>query len=89
MARTPRDRHPDDGCRIAHDKWWSEVSRQGDPIRRPNLAGEAFEAGWTAAMTEAMEARRFVENIQDDERRQRAEDKVWQEHFDGFGKPLS
>lgn len=75
MARgpTPRDRHPDDGCRIAHDRWWSEIARKGDPVRRPNLVGEAFEAGWRSAMEEVKEAEAFLRKIQQQERREELE----------------
>ncbi|MHC9419155.1 hypothetical protein ACYZX9_11240 [Sphingomonas citri] len=32
----------------AFDRWWSELSRSGDPKRRPDIAVEAFAAGWDA-----------------------------------------
>lgn len=62
-APRPQDRHPDDPCRIAYDKWWTGLTLQGDPIRRPHLIDEAFMAGWTAAMREIKEARAFLAEI--------------------------
>lgn len=32
----------------AFEAWWNELTRQGDPVRRPNLVQEAFEAGQKA-----------------------------------------
>lgn len=40
------DRHKDDGCSVAFNKWWGALTLRGDPARRGNLSGEAFEAGW-------------------------------------------
>jgi hypothetical protein len=39
----------DPDVREAHDRWWRDLTRKGDPIRRPDLATEAFIAGWFAA----------------------------------------
>lgn len=30
------------------NKWWAEISRAGDPARRPHLAEDAFDAGYAA-----------------------------------------
>lgn len=87
MAYTPKDRHPDDGCRIAYESWWRDLTIKGDPIRRPNLVGEAFEAGWRAAMNEVKEAEAFLNKIRSEERLAEDEDKRWQAHFDSFGRP--
>lgn len=27
------------------DRWWRDLTSKGDPMRRPNLVREAFEAG--------------------------------------------
>lgn len=40
--------HPQ--TREAYDEWCRSLSKQGDPIRLPDLVTEAFCAGWTAAM---------------------------------------
>ena len=37
---------------IAFDAWWRGLTRQGDPLRRPNLVREAFRAGYTIARAE-------------------------------------
>lgn len=34
----------------AFDLWWVALTRKGDPLRRPRLTEEAFEAGWKAAL---------------------------------------
>lgn len=34
----------------AYDAWWRGLTRQGDPQRRPNLARDAFEAGFNIAL---------------------------------------
>jgi hypothetical protein len=39
----------------AMNAWWSEISRQGDPLRRHNLTSEAFVAGWCAGAKYAVE----------------------------------
>ena len=33
----------------AYNAWWGKITRQGDPIRRPNLSLEAFREGYLAA----------------------------------------
>lgn len=40
-----------DRQQAAYDAWWGELSRRGDPIRRPNLVREAFKAAWEAVLT--------------------------------------
>ena len=39
--------------------WWGPLTLKGDPMRRPNLTQEAFEAGYRAALDDAA---RIVEN---------------------------
>jgi hypothetical protein len=68
---TPNKRAPDDPCFIAYENWWEGLTRRGDPIRRPDLVGEAFEAGWRAAMAEVKEAEAFLNKIRNEERRER------------------
>lgn len=80
------DRHPEDPGRVAFERWWSDLTKQGDPEHRYSLVGEAFEAGWRLAMNETKEAEAFLRKIRDEERRERAEDRRWHDHFDGFGK---
>ena len=41
----------------AYDRWWSDVSRRGDPARRPNLSSEAFVAGYKAALADVLRSR--------------------------------
>ena len=62
------DRHKDDGCSIAFHQWWGEQTLKGDPSRRGNLVGDAFEAGWVAAMAEVKEAEAFLAKIRAEER---------------------
>lgn len=31
------------------DAWWRSITLKGDPLRRPCLTGEAFDAGFEAA----------------------------------------
>jgi len=69
-APRPQDRHPEDPCRLAHDAWWKALTLQGDPLHRYDLVGEAFEAGWVAAMNETKEAQAFLRKIRDEERRE-------------------
>lgn len=38
----------DDATKEAHQRWWREITQQGDPMRRPNISTEAFAAGYTA-----------------------------------------
>lgn len=76
MAWGP-DRHKDDGCSIAFHKWWEALTLRGDPGKRGNLPGEAFESGWMAAMDEAKEAEAFLNKIRDEERRQERHDRDW------------
>lgn len=71
------NRAKDDGCSIAFNEWWGALTLRGDPERRGNLPGEAFEAGWVAAMAEVKEAEAFLNKIRDDERRQAARDASW------------
>lgn len=40
----------------AWDQWWAALTRQGDPIRRPDLTAEAFVAGWLAAKKQTQDA---------------------------------
>lgn len=37
--------------------WWDSVARQGDPLRRPRLTNEAFEAGYRAASGDLLTVR--------------------------------
>ena len=69
MAFGP-NRHKDDGCSIAFNKWWGKLTLKGDPSHRGNLPGEAFEAGWVAAMAEMKETEAFLAKIRAEERRQ-------------------
>src|SRR5215469_7041306 len=39
----------------ARETWWNGIAKQGDPIRRPNLTWEAFEAGYRAALAAMQE----------------------------------
>jgi hypothetical protein len=32
--------------REAFETWWRDITRKGDPLRRPNLTAEAYAAGW-------------------------------------------
>jgi hypothetical protein len=34
----------------AFDTWWRDITRQGDPDRRPRLTEDAFAAGYAAAL---------------------------------------
>ena len=70
---TPNDRHPDDGCNIAYNKWWLDLCGKGDPSRSGigNLIGEAFLAGWEAAMSEVKEAEAFLRKIRTEEAEER------------------
>lgn len=34
----------------AWDAWWRGLTRLGDPMRRPHLAREAFDAGYRIAV---------------------------------------
>lgn len=36
----------------AYDAWWRGLTRQGDPLHRPDLVREAFDAGYTIARAE-------------------------------------
>lgn len=38
---------------MARGSWWSDICTQGDPLRRPNLASEAFTAGYRAGIERA------------------------------------
>lgn len=31
-------------------RWWRDLTTKGDPIKRPNLCAEAFEAGYRAGV---------------------------------------
>ena len=85
-APTPEDRHQDDPCRIAYDQWWLGLTRQGDPMHRYDLVGEAFEAGWQAAMNEMKEAEAFLRKIRDEERREERRAKEWDSRNAEWGK---
>lgn len=76
-AQAGPDRHKDDGCSIAFNKWWAALTLRGATARRGNLSGEAFEAGWVAAMAEVKEAEAFHAKIRDEERRQEAADQSY------------
>lgn len=41
----------------AFNTWWDGIARQGDPIRRPRLTEEAFEAGYRAASADCFTTR--------------------------------
>lgn len=36
------------------DVWWRNLTFKGDPLHRPNLTGEAFDAGFEAGRKEAL-----------------------------------
>jgi hypothetical protein len=38
----------------AFDAWWGPLTRQGDPSRRYDLVGEAFDAGYEAGKAAAL-----------------------------------
>ena len=38
----------------AFTAWWNEQSRKGDPSRVPNLAEQAFHAGFVAGLDETL-----------------------------------
>lgn len=41
----------------AFNAWWDGIARQGDPIRRPRLTEEAFDAGYRAAASDLLTTR--------------------------------
>lgn len=40
-----------EAMREARNAWWIDLTSKGDPLRRPNLSREAFEAGFRAALS--------------------------------------
>ena len=50
MTITSEDSKRKAAMRRAWDEWWRIISRRGDPLRRPDLASEAFEAGYLAGI---------------------------------------
>lgn len=46
----PVPRTPPTEIERAYDAWWRGLTRIGDPMRRPNLTREAFEAGYLIAV---------------------------------------
>jgi len=56
----------------AFQAWWSELTRQGDPLHIPNKFSVAFKAGWKAAI-------RQVDKDLKDDVRGAAVERIWQE----------
>lgn len=46
--------------REAYDKWWLDLTRKGDPVMRPNLVRDAWNA---AVRATAMECARICERL--------------------------
>lgn len=38
----------------AHRAWWGPLCMKGDPLHRPNLVSDAFEAGYEAGARAAL-----------------------------------
>jgi len=52
---------------LAYEAWWRDLTRRGDPSRRPHLTTEAFVAGWKACSDsdEIQQLRRELAKSQD------------------------
>jgi hypothetical protein len=60
IDRPNADAQPITTMRAARNAWWDSVCLQGDPIRRPNLAADAFAAGYKAAIERAAAIAAYV-----------------------------
>jgi hypothetical protein len=47
------------------EDFWTRLTRKGDPIRRPNLTEESFNAGWYRHELVIREACRMLEALQE------------------------
>lgn len=48
---------------LAFDAWWRDLTRRGDPARRPHLTSEAFVAGWEAAHSDSDEIKHLRQEL--------------------------
>lgn len=59
---------------LAFKKWWNILTLQGDPLHRPNLVTDAFEAGYEAGHRAALML--LSEHVQSGNAVWRIEDRV-------------